>query len=133
MKYNSAKGRVIPLVMLLLLIVGVSFIIQHLWIPVLVLILIECFFLWVWFDTYYVIKDEHLFYKSAFIKGSIPISVIHEIVKHKGLYSGSLKPALSMTGLVVKYNRWDDMYISPARADEFIGELQKVNPTIKVR
>lgn len=132
MKYNSAKGKVIPIVMLLLLVTLIPMIIHQAWPGVIIWLAIEGFFIWVWFDTYYVIKDDKLFYKSAIIKGSIPISAIYKIEKHKGLYGGSLKPALSMNGLVVKYNRYDDMYISPDKAEDFIAELQKINPNIKV-
>jgi hypothetical protein len=132
MKYNSAKGKVIPIVMLILLAFVIPLIIGQAWPAVMVFLVPAGVLTWIWFDTYYIIKDEQLFYKSAFIKGSIPVSAIHEIKKHKGLYSGGLKPALSMKGLVVKYNRYDDMYISPEKTDEFIAELQKINPNIKV-
>lgn len=132
MIYNSEKGKVIPIVMLILLAFVIPMIIMTAWPGVAIFLAPAGLLIWIWFNTYYIIKDEQLFYKSAFIKGSIPIIAIHEIVKHKGLYSGSLKPALSMKGLVIKYNRYDDMYISPEKADEFIGELQKVNPDIKL-
>src|SRR5687768_10852274 len=110
MKYYSAKGKTLPIVMLILLGGFISLLVLKAWPAVIISLIIEAIFLWIWFDTYYIIKEDQLFYKSAFIKGSIPIHAIHEIVKHKGLYSGSLKPALSMKGLVVKYNRYDDMY-----------------------
>jgi hypothetical protein len=132
MKYYSAKGKMLPIVMFILLVCLIPMIIAGAWPGVIIVLAIEGFFIWVWFDTYYVIKDGLLFYKSAFMKGSLPISLIHEVTKHKGIYAGSVKPALSMKGLVIKYNRYDDMYISPDRADEFIAELQKINPDIKV-
>ena len=132
MKYNSAKGKVIPIVMLILLIGLIPMIVDGAWPGVIIFLIMEGFFIWVWFDTFYIIKDGLLFYKSAFMKGSLSISLIHEVAKHNGVYAGLVKPGLSMKGLVIKYNRYDDMYISPERADEFIAELQKINPDIKV-
>ena len=132
MKYNSAKGKTLPIVMLILLAFVIPMIIMKAWPGIAIFLAPTGLLIWTWFDTYYIINEEKLFYKSAFIKGSIPINAIHEIVKHKGLYSGGLKPALSLKGLVVKYNRYDDMYISPEKADEFITELQKINPDIKI-
>jgi hypothetical protein len=132
MKYYSAKGKTIPIVMLILLIGLIPMVIERAWPGVIIVLATEGFFLWVWFATYYTIKDNDLYYKSAFLKGSLPVSAIHEIERHKGIYAGSVKPALSMNGLVIKYNRYDDMYISPEKADEFIAELQKINPDIKL-
>ena len=132
MKYNSAKGKVIPIVMLILLIGLIPMIINGAWPGVIIFLIMEGFFIWIWFETFYVIKDGLLFYKSAFMKGSLSISLIHEVAKHNGVYAGLVKPGLSMKGLVIKYNRYDDMYISPEKADEFIIELQKINPDIKV-
>jgi hypothetical protein len=132
MKYYSAKGKTLPIVMFILLVTLFPMINAGAWPGVIIFLVLEGLLIWIWFDTYYIIKDEQLLYKSAFIKGSIPISTIHEIVEHKGLYPGGLKPALSMKGLVIKYNRWDDMYVSPKKANEFIAELQKIKPDIKV-
>ena len=42
------------------------------------------------------------------------------------------KASLALTGLIIKYNRWDDLFISPQNQDQFIAELQKINPEIKV-
>ncbi len=132
MKFNSKKGKLILIVMLLLFIFWIAAIIGQLWPAVVILTLVIGMFLWIWFDTYYIIKDDKVYYKSAFIKGVISISIIHEIEKNKGLYAGMIKPALSTKGLILKYNRYDDILISPERADEFIAELQKINPEIKV-
>lgn len=132
MKYYSAKGKLIPIVMFILLVTLIPMINAGAWPGVLIFLVVEGFFLWIWFDTYYIIKDDKVYYKSAFIKGAISISIIHEIEKNKGLYAGMIKPALSTKGLILKYNRYDDILISPERADEFIAELKKINPDIKV-
>jgi hypothetical protein len=33
---------------------------------------------------------------------------------------------------VVAFNKWDDVYLSPADADGFIAALKKINPDIEV-
>lgn len=132
MKYYSAKGKMLPIVMLILLIGTILMITEGAWPGVIIFMLIEGLFIWIWFDTYYIINDGKIYYKSAFLKGAISISIIHEVKKHKGIYAGTIKPGLSMEGLILKYNRYDDMYLSPEREDEFIAELQKINPDIKV-
>lgn len=98
MKYNSAKGKVIPIVMLILLIGLIPMIIDGAWPGVIIFLIMEGFFIWIWFDTFYIIKDGLLFYKSAFMKGSLSISLIHEVNKHSGVYAGLLKPALFCVG-----------------------------------
>jgi hypothetical protein len=132
MKFYSAKGKLIPIVMLLFFMMSIWLTIQQAWPAVVIFVLLGCLFLWIWFDTYYIIKDDKVCYKSAFIQGSISISIINGIEKNKGLYSGAIKPALSTKGLILKYNRYDDMYISPEKETEFIAELQKINPAIKL-
>lgn len=132
MKYHSAKGKMLPIVMFILLVGLIPMIMDGAWPGVAIFLVVEGVFLWMWFDTYYIIKDDKIYYKSAFIKGAISISIINGIEKHKGLYSGWIKPALSMKGLILKYNRYDDIYMSPENADEFIAALQTINPDIKV-
>jgi hypothetical protein len=88
-------------------------------------------FVWMWFDTYYQIKQDKLYYRSAWIRGSVPIAAIEEVHKHQKLYSG-LRPALSTKGMVIKYNRWDELFISPVEMDLFINALSNINPNIKV-
>ncbi len=132
MKFYSKKGKLIIIVMVLLLAMIIWLSVQQAWSAVAIFVAVEGVFIWMWFDTYYIIKDDKVYYKSAFIKGAISISIIHEIEKNKGLYAGMIKPALSTKGLILKYNKYDDMYLSPEREDEFIAELQKINPEIKV-
>jgi hypothetical protein len=132
MRYYSKKSVlfILPIaVILLFLAISIA---DHGPVAILVLLfIVATYFVWTWFDTYYVIKDDKLFYKSALINGSINIDTIHEIVKGKTSFSG-VKPALSTKGLIIKYNKWDDIYISPKDADLFINALKEINPDIQV-
>jgi len=85
----------------------------------------------IYFNTYYCIGQGKLFYKSGFLKGEIPISQIKEVVKNITIYMG-VKPALGPNGLLIKYNKWDELYITPEDNDVFVMDLLKENDQIKV-
>ena len=131
MKFYSRKGKIIIFSIIILTILTIISIWGKVYPASFILIIVLSFFIWAWFDTYYVISNDQLFYKLAFIKGSVNINTIFEVVKNKASFSG-VKPALSTKGIIVKYNRWDEIYISPLYIDQFIIELKKVNPSIKI-
>lgn len=87
--------------------------------------------LWPLLHTYYQIKDGKLIYRSGFIHGEIDINNIKEIIKGKTMWVG-LKPALATGGLIIKYNRFDDIYLAPKNNDELIEDLLKLNRDIVV-
>lgn len=87
--------------------------------------------LWVFFDTVYKIEGQILKYRSGFLKGIIEIGKIREIVKGKTLWFG-IKPGLATNGLIIKYNRFDEVYISPENNDDMISDIIKINPGIRV-
>ena len=131
--YKSVKGSLLIAVNALMLAMFIFFIVKQIWPAAVIFGLVNGLLLWVWLDTYYTIKDDQLFYKNAFISGSVPIGLIHEIEKHnKGVVMCSAKASLALTGLIIKYNRWDDLFISPENEEQFIADLQKINPEIKV-
>lgn len=92
--------------------------------PVLLLI-------WIYLDTSYYIKNNQLFYKSAFLKGNIDIHKIEEIIIGKTLWVGT-KPALSGKGLIIKFNKFDELYIAPKSNTELVNELVSINPNIRL-
>jgi len=47
------------------------------------------------------------------------------------MWSGT-KPALARNGLIIKFNKYDEIYIAPERNNELISDLLKVNPEIKI-
>ncbi|MDG4951287.1 PH domain-containing protein [Weeksellaceae bacterium KMM 9724] len=86
---------------------------------------------WIYFDTFYKIENKELMYRSGFIRGKIEISNINEIVKGKTKWSG-IKPALARKGLIIKFNKYDEVYIAPKNNEELISDLMKLNPEIKI-
>lgn len=87
--------------------------------------------LWAYFGTYYIIKDDQLFYKSAFISGQVDINKIREIIKGGTTWIG-IKPATAPNGLMIKFNAHDELYISPENNDSLIDALKKINQKIIV-
>lgn len=43
-----------------------------------------------------------------------------------------MRPALDFGGLLVYYNKYDKIYISPGRQQDFIDTLLMLNPDIEV-
>jgi hypothetical protein len=89
------------------------------------------FFLWIYFGTCYILKDKKLFYKSAFVSGQIDVTKIREIIKGRTTWAG-MKPATAAKGLLIKFNTFDEIYISPEDNDSLIEALKEINDKIRV-
>ena len=89
--------------------------------------------IWILLDTKYNINEEILYYYSGPFRGKININSIRKIEHHSGIIVPvSYKPALDTKGLIIHYNSFDDIYISPNQEEIFIQQLLKINPNIKV-
>jgi len=73
--------------------------------------------------TYFVFEENQLVCRSLFFKRNISYSDIRKVEKQKGLYAG-LKMSTAWKGLVVHYNKYDELIISPKREEEFILEIK---------
>lgn len=82
--------------------------------------------------TNYELANGYFRYRSGFIiNGKIEISRIREIVKGKTLRVG-FKPATATKGLIIKYDKYEELYISPATNDSFIEEILKIKSDIVI-
>ncbi|MCP9201263.1 PH domain-containing protein [Gramella sp. GC03-9] len=97
----------------------------------LVLILVLILLFWILMSTKYELSDKYLFYQSGPIKGKIEIDKIREIIVGKSLWAG-LKPALATKGLIIKYNKYDEIYISPESNELFVQKIKEINPGINI-
>ena len=95
------------------------------------LLLVSAFLLWSYYGTYYELTQKQIKYNCGPIKGKIEIKEIREVVKGKTLWVG-LKPATARKGLIIKYGKFDEIYISPQTNDEFINRLLELNDAIKI-
>jgi len=87
--------------------------------------------LWLWFDTRYAIDEVFVHFRSGPLRGKIRVSAISEVVIGETMWSG-FKPALARKGVIVKYNRYDEIYFSPDSNDAFVAALRNVNPDIRI-
>ena len=96
-----------------------------------VLVLTIILLVWIWLDTGYTITPNKVTYKSGPFKGSISVDRIQKIAIGKTLWAG-LRPATAMKGLVIYYNKYDEIYLSPDSNERFIKLLLNHNPSIKI-
>ncbi len=88
--------------------------------------------LWVYFQTNYSLsKEDGMTYKCGPLSGKIELNRIREIVKGKTLWVG-FKPATSRKGLIVKYDKYEEIYISPESNESFIQKILELDSTIKI-
>ncbi|WP_228235389.1 PH domain-containing protein [Allomuricauda sp. M10] len=89
------------------------------------------FLLWMYFGTRYELAPDGLVYQCGPMRGKISYDRIREIEKGKTLWVG-LKPATARKGLIVKFDRFDEIYISPDTNESFIEKILEKNPDIKI-
>ena len=92
---------------------------------------ISALLLWLIYGTYYFIEEGFVKYRSGPLKGEIPIDSIHTLEKGKTLWVG-YRPATATKGVIIRYNKYDEIYFSPDSNDQFVEELLKKKPEIKV-
>ncbi|MGE7603522.1 PH domain-containing protein [Peribacillus sp. NPDC097675] len=85
--------------------------------------------LWIWFTTYYVIENNSLVVRSAFIHKTIPV---YEIKSIKRTFNPLSSPALSLDRLEIIYGTGKMVLISPDNRDKFLDELEKLNQSIVI-
>lgn len=88
--------------------------------------------LWLYFGTNYELsKTDGLIYRSGPCKGKINTDRITEIIKGKTLWVG-FRPATARKGLIIKYDKYNELYISPKTNEIFIEKILELNNGIKI-
>lgn len=85
--------------------------------------------LWIWFTTYYVIEENSLVVRSAFIHKIIPVYDIQSI---RRTYNPLSSPALSLDRIEIQYGHGKTVLISPENRESFLEELVKLNHSIVI-
>ncbi len=101
------------------------------WLGNLILLAVIANLLWIYFGTRYELKDGFLYWRQAFIRGKIEIRSIRKIQKGKTMLV-AIRPATAQKGLIIKYNMYDEIYITPNTSELFIEEILKLNPNIEI-
>jgi hypothetical protein len=129
--YKSKIDWQLGIAFLYPLFLGIVSIIEGEWIGFL---LVFGVFFFIWFSsktTSYIIYEGELQVKCMFIVNQkIAISKIRKIEKTNSILSS---PALSLDRIAIRYNKFDDVYISPKEKQAFINDLLEINPIIEVK
>ena len=88
-------------------------------------------FLWFYFGTNYELTTTELIYRCGPFNGKIKIDRITEIVKGHTPWIGS-KYATARKGLNIKFDTYNEIYISPKNEEVFINEIVALNSGIKL-
>ena len=101
------------------------------WIGYLGILLCFLFIVFISKSTRYIIAENQLIVKCMFIVNDIiEISKIRKIEKTNSILSS---PALSLDRIAIKFNKYDEVYISPKDRQDFLNDLLQINPTIEVK
>lgn len=80
--------------------------------------------------TQYILFENQLIVKSTWIVNErIDISKITKIEKTNSILSS---PALSLDRLRIRYNKYDEILISPKEKKAFMDEVLKINPNVEI-
>lgn len=92
---------------------------------------ISCSWYFTFIHTKYYIDDTKIIIKALFEKKEISIEKIKQIEKNQTKnFLSFLIPA--ETGLLIHYNKYDEVLISPKINEIFIKELKNINPNIEI-
>lgn len=90
-------------------------------------------FLWIWYDTNYIIDNDLLIAKSGPMVWKIPINEISLIRLNQKTFGGTWKPTLAWNCIEIKYKKYRSIYISPERQNVFVSQLMELNKTIVIK
>ena len=100
--------------------------------PLILLFSVIALLLWLYFGTNYELsKKDGLIYRSGPFNGKINADRITEVIKGKTLWVG-FRPATARKGLIIKYDKYNELYITPKTNEAFINTLLELNKAIKI-
>ena len=81
--------------------------------------------------TYYTVDGDELRWRSSILSGRFSVSSIHKVSVNKTLWVGT-RPATARNGVIIYYNKYDEIYFSPSDNEAFVAALLEINPEIEV-
>lgn len=120
----------ITLILIISLIMGcilISLAVSSKWIPFFIDLLLYISLVYLMVSIKYEINESQLIIHQAMGKMVIDINTVKSIEPTHTILSA---PASSLDRLRIFYNKYDDVVISPRRKEEFIRQLQTINPNI---
>jgi hypothetical protein len=86
----------------------------------LIFLLIISFLIAAIFTTHFTFESDHLLCKYSFWKHKIPFATIKKIERQESVLYGGWKMSTAAKGLILHYNSYDELLISPENEEEFI-------------
>ena len=90
-----------------------------------ILLALGVLFLVILYKTKYIVSEKELLCSFLFFKKKIPIDSIRKIEKSNGVYAG-WKMNTAWKCLVIHYNKYDELLISPNNQDAFIQFVEQL-------
>ena len=121
------------LVLIISLIMGcilVPYAIKSMWIPFTIILILHFLLLFMLANIKYVITESQLIIDQSLGKWGKEVIDISTIKSIEPTHTILGAPASSLDRLRISYNKYDDIIISPRRKEEFIRQLQSINPQI---
>lgn len=121
------------LVLITSLIMGcilVPYAIKSMWIPFTIILLLHFLLLFMLANIKYVITESQLIIDQSMGKWGKEVIDINTIKSIEPTHTILSAPASSLDRLRISYNKYDEVVISPRRKEEFIRQLQSINPQI---
>jgi hypothetical protein len=94
------------------------------WVFLNVLTFLALLFISIYKTTYFRLDQHNLFCKSLIFKKEIPYSSIRKVEKQQGIYAG-VKFSTAWKGIIVHYNKYDELLISPENEEIFIAKIHE--------
>ena len=94
------------------------------WVFLIVLTFLALLFISIYKTTYFRLDQHNLFCKSLIFKKEIPYSSIRKVEKQQGIYAG-VKFSTAWKGIIVHYNKYDELLISPENEEIFIAKIHE--------
>ena len=82
-------------------------------------------------STHYTFETDTLLCRSLIFKRRISYESIRKIEKNTSLYAG-LKMSTAFRGIIIHYNKFDELFVSPTESERFISLLLEKNSVIAV-
>lgn len=101
------------------------------WVGFFIVVFLFLMLIWMWYVTDYKIVNTVLTVRSGPFNQNIPIRSITKIQVGKTKWVG-YKLGLSAKGLIIYYNKYDEIYITPQNQDKFCKQLKLVNKNIEI-
>lgn len=121
------------LVLIISLIMGcilVPYAIKSMWIPFTIILILHFLLLFMLANIKYVITESQLIIDQSMGKWGKEVIDINTIKSIEPTHTILGAPASSLDRLRISYNKYDEVVISPRRKEEFICQLQSINPQI---